>query len=510
MKKIIKYLPLIIIIVGIFFRFYRVKELFYFTMDEERDAFIFARVFKEGHIPLIGGSIPGGLYVGPIYTWISSIFLFLSKFDYSNLGFISAVIAGLSLPLLYLAVKRLFDKKVALYSLIIYSFSFLCVQFNKRYWPPAFAPSLFIFILYALSIYREKRTAAILVISLSLIVGLQSDPSNAATFLAVIIFFLFVLKAKKEVALVVGAVVFSHLPLFIFELRHNFFLVNAALKFFSPRSSSVSASPVESGLFRLIQEISLVFGRMFYIFGNRDFSVQFPPEMQTQNIKLVPLWFVITGAVMFIFSVYFLWQKKTLGSKFLTIFIGSIVIGITVYNIFFPGYIYDWFFTVALPAYAVATAVLLSKVKPIFSLSLVLIFVAINSYTNLNVNNSYGYGKKIALLSAAKKELKGQKYALIYLGKKHKYDGYRYLVSQHNFEPVKSYMDPYYEWLYKTPSSKKYPVKILAVINLREINEKAYRAKYQKLQKYKIYSATEYPIQILLIDNSTFWYSEKY
>lgn len=186
-----------VIAVGVILRFWHVTSHFHFMMDEERDALIFARVFKDGHIPLIGGSIPGGLYVGPIYTWLSSIFLFIFRFDYSKLGIVAAIVSSLSLPALYVSLKKLFNERIAVYSLIIYSFSYLIVEFNKRYWPPTFAPSFFIFILYAISIYKEKRFKSLLIIITSLAIGLQSDPSNAALLISVILYFIFVLKEKK-------------------------------------------------------------------------------------------------------------------------------------------------------------------------------------------------------------------------------------------------------------------------------------------------------------------------
>jgi len=358
-----KYLIILIIAVGIFLRFWQVANVFHFMMDEERDALIFARVFKTGHIPLIGGSIPGGLYVGPIYTWISAILLFMFNYDYSRLGLISAFASSVSLPFLYFAVKKIINKKVALISLIIYSFSFLIVQFNRRYWPPTFAPTFLILILYAFSIWKEKLKMSFSIITISLIIGVQSDPSNVAILIAVFLYLFFILKEKLKSAVLLGLVIASQLPLFIFELRHNFFLFHAIINFLSPKPGSGKTHFLN--IVKLFEEISKTFTRIFFVPGNRDLSFQFPPEpalVATRNN--IPFQVLLIFLIILMVGFYFLIRQKSKESRFVSIFMIVVFFGITIYNIFFPGYTYEWFFTVALPTLALIAGCNLYSIFP--------------------------------------------------------------------------------------------------------------------------------------------------
>lgn len=518
-KKIV----IAIIVIGIFLRFWRVAENFEFMMDEERDALIFARVFKSWHIPLIGGSIPGGLYVGPIFTWISSTLLFLFKYDYSKLGFVSAFVSSFSLLFLYISVKKIFNEKIAIYSLIVYSFSYLIVEFNKRYWPPTFAPSFFIFILYAISIYpsslprpsvafseggsfprKRESIVPFLVICLSLIVGLQSDPSNAAIFIAVLAYFAFVLKRKKDALKIFLAIVVSHLPLFLFEIRHGFFLSNAIFKFFSPNIGK----GIEHffSLQKLLSEIAKVLSRIIYVGTPNDIAVQFPPEPALLAIRNnIPSLWLFLSLVVFFLGVTFLIRKQEIKRKFIIVFLGVVFVGIAFYNYFFPGYTYEWFFTVTLPALVICFALTLEKLKKEFTIFILCLFSILNISAVIFGTNSYSYDKKMELLKWAKSEIKNEKYSLVSLGGVYVYSGYRYLADQIDFSPVKSYMDSYFEWLYKVPSEEKHPEKILVVINYSEFEQERFWDKYRLFSAHKISSKVIYPIEGMIVDNSSGW-----
>lgn len=496
-----------IISIGIILRFWQVTSNFQFMMDEERDALIFARVFKTGHIPLIGGSIPGGLYVGPIFTWISSVLLFLFKYDYSRLGLVSALVSSVSLPFLYLGIKKIINEKVALISLALYSFSYLIVEFNKRYWPPTFAPSFLIFIIYAISIYKEKRKLALFIICASLIIGLQSDPSNAAIFIAVIIYFLFVLREKKDALKIFLATVISHLPLFLFEIRHNFFLANAILKFFSPHGGKVTEHIFNFS--KLGSEIGKTLSRTLYVGTPKDLAVQFPPEPALLAIRNnIPAFWIGVSLLIFALGMIFLAKKKKTEGKFIIIFLVIVLLGITFYNYFFPGYTYEWFFTVALPVLVICFACFINRFKKEVVLFSLFLFSFLNIGFVIFGINSYSYTKKIELLKWASGEIKDEKYSLISLGGVYVYSGYRYLVDQVNFTPVKSYMDSYFEWLYKNPSEEKHPAKILVIVNYSEYENKIFWQKYRLFSAHKISSKIDYPLEAIIVDNSSGWLNQ--
>jgi len=75
------FIVVIILFLAIFIRFNRVSELGYFMMDEERDGFLVSRMLVDHRPLLIGGSIPGGINVGPMFFYISAIPYYLSRLN---------------------------------------------------------------------------------------------------------------------------------------------------------------------------------------------------------------------------------------------------------------------------------------------------------------------------------------------------------------------------------------------------------------------------------------------
>lgn len=501
-------MAIIVIIFGVFFRFWQAAGNFHFMMDEERDALIFARVFRAGHVPLIGGSIPGGLYVGPIYTWISSVLLFLFKYDYAQLGYVSAFVASVSLVFLYLAAKNTFNKKIAFFTLTIYAFSFLIVQFNKRYWPPTFAPAIFIFVWYGLTIFAKRKKLSLLIIIFALIIGVQSDPSNVATFLAVIIFFFLSQKNRRSAFLIFSSVALSHLPLLIFEVRHKFFLTQAIIKFlFHPASKThITIAP---NLIKLGDEIAKVTLRIFYVAGNRDLAVQFPPEVPLLAARhAIPLTLLIMSLAIFIASLWLLFREKSAVSRFLKIYLLVMIFGIFCYNIFFPGYTYEWFFTVSLPVLSLLAGICLFRMGDFVSYLLITIFIIVNSLNNLQAKNSFAFDKKKELMNFAKAVVGRDDYSLISLGQIYFYGGHRYLADEINFAPVKSYMDSYYEWLYPRASALQHPKKMVVVVNYSEFETHEFWRKKELFEKHVIAKKTIYPMSVFIVDNSNGWFNK--
>lgn len=287
-------------------------------------------------------------------------------------------------------------------------------------------------------------------------------------------------------------------------MRHNFFLAHAVLKFFSPEKEKIV--PHFLNFKKLFEEIAKVLSRIIYIGTPKDTAIQFPPETALLEIRNnIPLIFLVPMVLLFLLGVIFLIKKRNSGAKFLSIFLLVIFVGISAYNYFFPGYTYEWFFTIALPAFAICFAASLAKIKKEIAIFLLCLFSVLNCSFIIFGENSYSYAKKIELLKWAKNEIKDQKYSLISLGGTYFYSGYRYLADQVELPPVKSYMDLYYEWLYPRSSSSLHPSKILVIVNYSEFENKTFWQKYSMFKEHTIISKTIYPIEGLIVDNSNGW-----
>ena len=119
------YLVLIgILLVGVFLRFYRLEGFVTFLGDQGRDAIIVKRIITLEHFPAIGAPTSiGQVYLGPFYYYFIAPWLLFFNYQPIGLAFGVAFFSSLYLLINYLIVKELFDKKIALISTILLSFS---------------------------------------------------------------------------------------------------------------------------------------------------------------------------------------------------------------------------------------------------------------------------------------------------------------------------------------------------------------------------------------------------
>ena len=135
------WLLITIVLVGIFLRFYKLEGFVTFLGDQGRDAIIVKRIITLEHFPAIGPPTSiGQVYLGPFYYYFIAPWLLLSNFNPIGLAVGVAFFSSLYLLINYLIVKELFDKKIALISTILLSFSSVLIDFSRFSWNPNLLP----------------------------------------------------------------------------------------------------------------------------------------------------------------------------------------------------------------------------------------------------------------------------------------------------------------------------------------------------------------------------------
>ena len=110
---------IIVLIIGVFLRFYRLNGFVTFLGDQGRDAIILKRILTGEHFPAIGPPTSvGQVYLGPFYYYFIAPWLLLFNFNPIGLAVGVAIFSSLYLLINYLIVKELFDKKIALISTV--------------------------------------------------------------------------------------------------------------------------------------------------------------------------------------------------------------------------------------------------------------------------------------------------------------------------------------------------------------------------------------------------------
>ena len=160
MNKNIKYfIFFLLILFYLFSRFYRLEELYTFSFDQYRDAWVVKQIIIDKKLVLIGPqSSFYGIFYGP--GWYYSLVPFYWIFGLNPLGgAYSAIFYGLiTLILLWYIGEKFFSWKTGLTASLIYIFSCKINFLNRacRNDPPLMAFSLIILYLSFLVSTKEK------------------------------------------------------------------------------------------------------------------------------------------------------------------------------------------------------------------------------------------------------------------------------------------------------------------------------------------------------------------
>ena len=91
-----------------------------------------------------------------------------------------------------------------------------------------------------------------------------------------------------------------------------------------------------------------------------------------------------------------------------------------------------------------------------------------------------------------------------------KFNGYRYLFAVFGREPVKSYVDPNFAYLYgTTPVAEKHPETVVAfIVHDFAPETDDFYARYALLKSHEVKSAIFGNIEVIIMDNSSGWFDK--
>lgn len=225
MRKIHLLFLTLILIIGLFFRTYKIVEHFEFSHDADLYSWIVKDIVVNHHFRLIGQltSAPG-IFIGPFFYYMLIPFFILTKMD--PIGALIPITAiGLLTILSYFFVfSKLFNREVGLFGAFLYAVLVSTVS-SDRWVVPTVTTSLWsIWYLYTLLQIARGRFSSPLI--LGILIGLIWHVHIALipTLIAipVAIFTSKKMPNYKQVLNFIIALVATSLPLIIFELRHHF------------------------------------------------------------------------------------------------------------------------------------------------------------------------------------------------------------------------------------------------------------------------------------------------
>ena len=299
-------LLLILFLVGLI-HFYKSKTLFFWQVDENIVGLTIKRILIDHRPQLIGFPFPGGIYPGPAVYYILSIPYLISGMNPLGLPIITALIATVTTILVFYTGKEIFqDLKTGLFAAIIFGFSFLTNIYSRLFNGLTFAPilALLSYLILVKSI-KLKKPANTLLLGLILVLSIQNEGSSISIFFLILVcFFIFKIRLYFRHLLILLTIFFLfHLPLLVFELRHQFVLLNKFAQFLSTGSSQFSFSTLAENFTTNLFVFPAAFFRMVFPTGTFDVVDQIWPcsdfsrygsSSQPLYLAVISLIFIIT------------------------------------------------------------------------------------------------------------------------------------------------------------------------------------------------------------------------
>ncbi len=356
----------VILLLGFFLRFYRVRDYIVFLGDEGRDALVVYNIL-HGDLTLLGPtSSVGGFFLGPIYYYLMTPFMFLSRYDPIGPAIMVVLFGVATIFLVYKMGREFFNPLAGIIAAFLYAISPVVVTYSRSSWNPNVFPFFTISTLYVLykAVVENKISLFILT---GFLMGLNLQIHYLATFVGAIVFFYtlvaeFELKisyiktlAKRYLSLLLGFLIgFS--PFLLFEIRHQFTNSKNILEF-------IFNSPETGASGQILVNVQHVFVRLF---GGLVLSYPDFPKFHKFDPNILQIWLVVSAFLGLVSVIFFLIlfvkarSEKSELKKFLLIFIWALL-GIGLFGLYKKS-IYDYYLGFIFPVPFLLVGLLLSEV----------------------------------------------------------------------------------------------------------------------------------------------------
>lgn len=469
-----------ILLLAAFLRFYKLPDLFHWTLDEEFWAYIPFNIATGYHIPLIGGPISGtGLYLGPLFVWLMALPFWLTGGDPLGAALVVSTLGVLTTALIFWAGKSLFDKGTGLVAALLSASAFLMVIYDRKYWNASPIPLFSILTLICLYNIAKGRLRWTYILAVVLAFAFHSHMTSGVLLLLVpVSWILLKLSAtKKEIYQSMGIFLVLQLPLLLFELRHQFLNSKALISFLTKPKTS---TPLFAALIDVSRLILHTISRIVYMPPGLDIANELTLCTQYADKRYFP---PMAFSVIVLISLWFVWKKrKSLGAKLLLLTISINSLTLLWFRInanqqsWYAGQLNEYYLLPSFPALFLSVGFFLSSIihklgKKSYLITLpIAAIILINISAVLTVVHGDGYAMKKDVVGKVVSKIGKNPFSLtVESDDPCRIYGYRYLFSYFGKEPVQSYLDPQFNWLYERRLAKQKPRKAIVITSGLEL-----------------------------------------
>ena len=224
-------------IIALLPRVWRLPADLQITYDQGLHSQAIWNIWHDGHLSLLGHptDVPG-IFHSPVYYWMMLPFYVLGRGDPAFPAIWQAVTHAFSVVLIYILSLRLFNRRTARVSALLFGFSYGFISFAR--WLSNVNPVIPFALVYFLTLERFLRKSVLWFPVSALLCALLIEFNGAiGIFLLPLLLIAALLKIKNifiprwNLPLGLIAFVLPHLPLVLFDLRHQFLITKSILNY---------------------------------------------------------------------------------------------------------------------------------------------------------------------------------------------------------------------------------------------------------------------------------------
>lgn len=461
-----KIIVLLIIIIGLsaFLRFHNLEKIYVFNFDEEYQATYAWTLVKDFHPIWIGVSSSFlDFYLGPYFTYFTSLLSYFSKGDPIFHAYFAAGLGVFTTALIFLTGWKIFNPTTGIIASLLYASLPLLVFFDQKYWNTMFTP--IIVLLLFITLYLVKKSLWYWV-SFAALLGavLETHLEPIPLFLIGIWNFLKGGFFKNVKLVLVSLIVFAffYWPLAVFDYYHNF----SNITFLTRMGSGFSQSKITFNPAAKVKSFFDAMGRFWYLEpGNPNadeinisctsLSVKSEFKIIDQYAKRTYSPVYLSGLTIVLLG-YFLWVSFTGNKRQEKLLAVFLMVSVSAFLIF-PGGSSEYYALQFLVLFTFVPAVIISRLSKrlkAVGFGLIAIIVLLGINTVLNTSDEFSLGPKKTLIKEVMNVIKDESFTIEGRGICHNWEGWRYLFKVYGRVPVQSYTDKNLGWLYPDEISK--------------------------------------------------------
>lgn len=428
-KKITEFLSnhwliIVVALIGLAFRIVQPQERFLYGHDQDLSAWFVKDVTQNKHLRLIGQETSTrGIFIGPLFYYLLIPFYFLFGMDPIGGVYLVTLLGISTIISVYFVVSRIFSKNAGIIASVIYSLSYYTIANDREVVPTMPVILWTVWFLYGINLIFQKKIKQAFIL-LGVLTGLIWHINFALVLpLPLILIALIMTKYKPRLSHLINAFIaffIPAVPLFLFELRHNFPQTKALFV-----SLTTDQQDVINGIDKLERVIFLMSKNAHSLFIG-----SYP------GISYKPVFYLIVLILLFLFI------KKIINKKWTAILFLWLIFYVSFFS-FYSKIVSEYYLNGTIIIFIILVSILLSviikneKIRH-FGFIFIGLFIVfnVNRFVTTPINKS-GYLERKEIIKEIDRDARERGYscvAISYITDPGYNLGYRYFIYQTNLK----------------------------------------------------------------------------